>query len=94
MEINNHADTAVLGSNFLPVHDFEISVDLSTWDVRDISFECPTISRFIAYDHQISEKFYILVYHKVINCEILANHLMCPMQICMEGVNINEIPKF
>ena len=35
----------------------------------------------------------MLVYHQVIHCERLANNLMCPMQIQMVGVNINETPK-
>ena len=38
MEINNHADTKVLGSNFLPVHDFGILVDVYGWDASTGSF--------------------------------------------------------
>ena len=56
MEIDNHVDTKVLCSNFLPVHDFDISVDKFGWDARARSVECPTISGSIAYDHPISEK--------------------------------------
>ena len=44
MEINNHADTTVLGSNCLPIHDFERLVDVFGWDVSVGSVEYPTIS--------------------------------------------------
>ena len=61
MYIDNHADTKVLGSNFLPIHDFEVLVDISGWDAGARSFECPTISGAIAYDHKISVQLYMLV---------------------------------
>ena len=32
MEIDNNADTPVLGSNLLPIHDFGRSVDVYGWD--------------------------------------------------------------
>ena len=44
MEINNHADTTVLGSNGLPIHDLERLVDVFGWYVSVVSVECPTIS--------------------------------------------------
>ena len=94
MEIDNHIDMMVLGLNCLHVHDFEKFVDVSVWNARSGSVECPTISEYIAYDHPISGKVYMLIYHQVIHCEGLDNHLMCPMQSFMAGLNINEIPKF
>ena len=32
MEIDNYEDTAVLGANCLPIHDFGRAVDVSGWD--------------------------------------------------------------
>ena len=32
MEIDNHTDTTALESNFLLIHDFGRSVDVSWWD--------------------------------------------------------------
>ena len=60
MDIDNNVDTTVLGSNFLPGHCFDISVEVSGWDVSAGSVECPTISRSISYDHLISGKVYML----------------------------------
>ena len=94
MEINNHADTTVLVSNCLPVHDFEISVDTSIWYARSGSVERTTISVAIAYEHPISRQVYMLMYHQVVHCKGLANIFMCTMQSRMKGVNINELTKF
>ena len=51
--VNNHANTTVLGSNFLPIHDFERLIDVYGWDTIDWSFECPTIYGSIEYDHAL-----------------------------------------
>ena len=94
MEIDNHVYTTVLGLNCLPVHYFEIPVDVSGWYANSGSVECLIISRAIAYNHPISGQVYMLVYHQIIHCERLANHLMCPMQSHMAIININEHQKF
>ena len=80
MDIDNHADTMVLGTNFLPIYDYGRSVDVYGWDVSAGSFECPTISGAIAYDHPISGKLYMLVYNQTIHCPRFTSHLMCTMQ--------------
>ena len=67
MEINNRADMTVLGSNFLPVNDFERSVDVFRWGASAGSVEYPTISEAILYDHLISGKVYRLVIHLYIS---------------------------
>ena len=94
MEMDNHEDTTVLGRNCLPIHDYSRPVDVSGWDSSQGSVECPTISGAVAYDHPITGQVFILVYHQVIHCKLLENHLMCPMQSRVAGVRINELPKF
>ena len=94
MEIDNHADTTVLGSNCLSIQNFGRSVDVAGWDASAGSIECPTIYGFIAYDNPISGKVYMLIYHQAIHCPRLTSHLMYPMQIRMVGVRINELSKF
>ena len=94
MEINNHLDTTVLILNFLPLHDFDISLDVSGWDASAGSFQCLNISGIIAYDHPNSGKVYMMVYYEVIHCPRLANRLMCLMQSGMAGFRINELSKF
>ena len=67
MEIDNHTDTTVLGSNCLPIHYFKILVDVSGWDASAGIVGCPTISGAIANDRPINGKVYMLVYHQVIH---------------------------
>ena len=61
IEIDDHIDTTVLGSDCLPVHDFERSVDVSEWEASAEIVECPTFSRTIEYDYPISGKVCIFV---------------------------------
>ena len=72
MEIDNHADMKVLGSNCISVHDFDISVDIYGWDASSGSVECPTISGAIFYDHPISGKVYI--YYCIIRSFIVKDY--------------------
>ena len=78
--------------NCLPIHYFDRSVDVSS--ASAVSVNCPAIYGAVAYDHTISGKLYMVVYHQSIHCPRLKNRLMCPMQSRMEGVRINDIPKF
>ena len=48
MDIDNHAYRTVLGSSCLPIHDFEISVDVSGWDARAGNVLCHNTSGAIA----------------------------------------------
>ena len=83
----------MVGSNCLPIHNFEILVDVSGYDASAGSDKCPTISRDVSYDHPISGQFYMLVYHQAIHCPRFTSPLMCPMQSRMAGVRINELSK-
>ena len=94
MGVDNHADTTVLGSNCLPIHDFGRSVDVSGWERSSGSVECPIISGTIEYDYPIGGQVYMLVHHQAIHFPRLTSHLMCPMQSRMTGVRIIELPKF
>ena len=94
MEIDNHADTTVLGRECLPFHDYEQPVDVVGYNPKLGSQQCPTISGAVAYDHPVTGQIYILEYHQVVHHKALRNHLMCPMQSRVVGVKINELPKF
>ena len=69
-------------------------LDVSGWDAGSGSVKCDTIYGAIAYDHPISGKLYMLVYHQAIHCPIFTRHLMCPIQSQMTRIRINELPKF
>ena len=57
------------------------------------SIELPIVSGAVAYNHPITGKVYILVFHQAIYCRQMNNHLICPMQCRVNGVVINDTPK-
>ena len=94
MEVDNHADTTVLGKDALIVHDWDRPVNVSGYDPKTGSTECPTITGAVAYDDPFTGQTYIFVYHQAISVKSLRVHLMCPMQHRVNGVRISETPKF
>ena len=93
MDLDTHADNTVLGGSCLLIHDTGWKVDVSGFSLVLWSIELPIISGAVAYDHPITGKVYILVFHQTIYCRQMENHLKCPMQCQMNGVVINDMPK-
>jgi len=77
----------------LLIHDTGRKVDVSGFSTALGSIELPIISGAVAYDHPITGKVYILVFHQAIYCCQMDNHLICPMQCRMNGVVINDTQK-
>ena len=53
-----------------------------------------TISSALAYDDQATGKMTILVVHQAIHMPTMESNLLCPMQVWMNDVNVDETPKF
>ena len=93
MELDTHADTTVLGRNCLLIQDFNKTVSVTGWDASAGATECRTVSGVVAYDHPVTGQTYMLVFHQAIYLESMDNHLICPMQCRVSGVEINDTPK-
>ena len=93
MDLDTHADITVLGDCCLLIHDTGLKVDVSGFSTALGSIELPIISGAVAYDHPITGKVYILVFHQVIYCRQMDNHLICPMQCRTNSVVINDTRK-
>jgi len=93
MDLDTHADNTVLGDCCLLIHDTGRKVDVSGFSTALGSIELPIILDAVAYDHPITGKVYILVFHQAIYCRQMDNHLICPMQCRVNGVVINDTPK-
>ena len=85
MELDTHADNTVLGNCCLLTHDTGRKVDVSGFSTALGSIELPIVSGVVAYDHPITGKVYILVFHQAIYCRQMDNHLIRPMQCCVNG---------
>ena len=53
-----------------------------------------TVSGALAYDDQVTGKTTILVVHQVIHVPTMECNLLCPMQVWMNDVKVDETPKF
>ena len=94
MEIDNHADTTVLGDKCLVIHDFNRPVDVNGYDPTSGSQECATITGATAYNQPVTRYTYMLVWNQAMHFNNLTNHLLCPMRSIIQGVKINELPNF
>jgi len=94
MDLDTQANNTVLGDCCLLIHDTGWKVDVSGFSTALGSIELPIVSGAVAYDHPITGKVYILVFHQAIYCCQMDNHLViCPLQCCVNGVVINDTPK-
>ena len=93
-EMDSHADTCVLGRNALITHDFERPVHVTGYDKADGSKTYKTVSGVVGYKHPITGKNYYLHVHQAIYMPQLKHNLLCPMQLRLNDVEIDEVPKF
>ena len=83
----------MLGQNCLLIQDFDKTVAVTGWDSLAGATKCWTVSGVVAYDHPVTGQAYMLVFHQAIYLESMENHLICPMQCRLNGVEINDTPK-
>ena len=94
-ELDSHADTCVLGKNAYIFLDHDQAIDIIGYDrskgttVKNMK----TVSGALAYDDQATRKTTILVVHQTIHVSTMASNLLCPMQVQMNDVKVEETPK-
>ncbi len=52
------------------------------------------VSSILAFDQPQDGQVYHLVFHQDIHMPQLDHHLLCPMQCRVNGVTVNDVPKF
>jgi hypothetical protein len=94
-EIDNHADTCLVGRNAHVFQHFDRQVNLTGYDPSLGTVKNQDIvSAALAYDDPATGEVMILVLHQVIHVPALTHNLICPMQMWMNGVSLDECPKF
>jgi hypothetical protein len=93
-ELDNHADTTVLGSNTaLIIHDFERPVRVHGYDATVAQRDaCKTVSGVVAYDHPDGTVYY-LVFHQAILIPQMTVSLISSMQLRDNDIIVNDEPK-
>ena len=91
VELDSHADTCVVGDNCL---DLNGPVNVYSYDTKDGHRSAKTVDAAVGYQDPQSGHEFILMINQAIHIDGLVNHLLCPMQCCLNGVWINKVPKF
>jgi hypothetical protein len=95
VELDSNADTCCVGGDVMIVNktDRLINVTPFTQSLGSVK-RVPIVSAAIAYEDPRSGKVYVLIIHQALHFpEITRSHL-CPMQMRLNDVVINERPKF
>ena len=93
-DLDSHADTCVVGANSLVTHDYERPVKVTGYDATDGYKTCKTVTATLAYDDPSDGTPIILEVQQAIHIPRLQHNLLCPMQLRLNDVGVNEVPKF
>ena len=93
-ELDNHADTCVVGDNALITHDFNRPVLFSGYDKSVACTKYFTVTDVLVYDDPLTGAVTLLVFHQAIHIPGLRHNLLCPMQMWMNGIQLSKNPKF
>ena len=94
LDLDSHADTSCLGRGALILFDHETPVNVQGYDASLGTKEYKIVSGAIAYRHHLTGQQYHIVIHQAVHIVDLNHHLLCPMQVRMNGVTVNDCPKF
>lgn len=95
-ELDNHADTCVVGKHSLILNDFDRPVNVTGYDESQgtVAHNMRTVTAAVAYDDPYTGKVVIIVIHQAILIPHLNVNLICPMQARVNDIGICDIPKF
>ena len=94
-DLDSHADQCAVGRNVLVVHDFDRPINVTGYDPNGpIANDLRTVSAAMAYDDAISGETVILLVHQAIFVPELGHNLLSTMQLRMNDVTVNDVPRF
>jgi hypothetical protein len=93
--LDSHADTCVVGKNAFIAHVLDKKVNVTGFDpslgkVKNLDL----VSAALAYDCPDTGKTIILMVHQAVHVPTMTNDLLCPMQMRVNEIGIQECPKF
>ena len=90
----SHVNTCVLGREFHKLYHWNHPVNVSGCNPENGERLCQKIAVTVAYDNPQSGKFCIFIFHHFIRVNHLNHHMLCTMQCLINGIEVNETPKF
>ena len=85
VELDSHADTCVVGDNCLVFHDHNRPVNVYSYDPKDDHRGAKTVDASVGYQDKQSDQKFIFMINQAIHIDGLVNHLLYPMQCCLNG---------
>jgi len=95
VELDSHADTCCVGNGVMIVNETKRMVKVTPFLKSFGSVNrVPIVSAAIAYDDPRSGEVIILIVHQALYFTEMNHCLLCPMQLRLNDVVLNERPKF
>ena len=94
-KLDSHADVTVVGRNVLVLTDLNRLVTVTGYDPASPSLpNVKTVGAVVAYDDPMTGQSIMLTINQALYIPNLEHNLLCPMQCRMNGVLVNDVPKF
>ena len=94
-DLDSHADQCSVGSNSLIVHDYDRPINVSGYNPSGpVDKDLKTVSAVLAYDDLVSGETLILMVNQAISIPDISHNLLSPMQLRLNDVVVNEVPRF
>ena len=94
VELDSQADTCVVDRNALVIHEHPNIVMVSGFDPSQPPRRAKVVDAAVRYTCRDSGDHLILMINQAIYIPEVDHCLLCPMQCRINGVEINEVPKF
>jgi len=94
VELDSHADTCVVGHHALVIHEDPKVVMVSGFDPSQPARKATVVDAAIKYTRRDTGDPMILLINQAILVPEVDHCLLCPMQCRINGVEINEVPRF
>jgi hypothetical protein len=95
IELDSHADTCCVGKDVLIVNETHRMVNVTPF-LQSLGMErqVPIVSAAVTYGNPHLGEVFILIFHQALHFNNMDHCLICPMQLRLNDVVINEQPKF
>ncbi len=93
--LDSHADKCAIGSNALITHNFDRPINVTGYNPQGpVNSNLCTFSAALAYNDATTGKSVILVVHQAIYIPDLNHNLLSTMQLRLNDVTVNDVPRF
>ena len=94
-ELDSHADTCAFGRHCHVLQDWNATVSVdpflpSLGSASDVKI----VTAAVVYECPVAGHPYLLRFHQVLHVPEMERHLLCPFQMRMNGIKVNDEPKF